>query len=101
MPSTARPALSRRPPPSQARSDWTQPNNARAPEVGTSFASFPRMDPIRVTSWTQLLDLLYADSWKEELGRFRSDCAFRGLEAPEDELLTGLMRLGGDYAHLE
>jgi len=45
--------------------------------------------------------VLYRDSWKQALGRFRSDFAFRGLEAPEEEMLTGLMRLGDDYADLE
>jgi hypothetical protein len=59
------------------------------------------VDEIRVTSWSELLEVLYADSWKDELGRFRSDYAFRGLEAPAEELLTGLMRLGDDRGDLE
>ena len=59
------------------------------------------METVRVGSWSELLEILYADSWKEGLGRFRSDFAFRGLEAPEEELRTGLMRLGDDYAELE
>jgi hypothetical protein len=56
---------------------------------------------IRVSGWAELLDVLYADSWKTDLSRFRSDFVFRGLEAPEEEMLTGLMRLGEDYAELE
>lgn len=59
------------------------------------------MDEIRVASWAELLEVLYADSWKEGLGRFRSDFAFRGLEAPAEEMLTGLMRLGDGYAEME
>jgi hypothetical protein len=59
------------------------------------------VDEIRVTSWAELLDVLYADSWKAGLSRYRSDFAFRGLEAPEEEMVTGLTRLGGDYAALE
>ena len=59
------------------------------------------MQTIRVGSWSELLEVLYADSWKEGLGRFRSDFAFRGLEAPAEELRTGLMRLGDDFADLE
>jgi len=59
------------------------------------------MDETRVASWAELLDVLYANSWQEKLGRFRSDFAFRGLEAPAEELRTGLMRLGDDYAALE
>src|SRR5437870_13850303 len=59
------------------------------------------VDEVHVSSWAELTEVLYAHSWKEKLGRFRSDLAFRGLEAPEEELLTGLMRLGDDYADLE
>jgi hypothetical protein len=59
------------------------------------------VEEIRVAGWGELLEVLYADSWKAGLGRFRSDFAFRGLEAPEEELLTGLMRLGDNYADLE
>jgi hypothetical protein len=59
------------------------------------------MTDFRVSSWAELTERLYEDSWKEELGRFRSDFAFRGLDAPEEELQTGLRRLGGNYAELE
>src|SRR5689334_5243257 len=59
------------------------------------------VDEVRVTSWSDLTERLYADSWQEGLGRFRSDFAFRGVETPEAALQTGLMRLGGDYAGLE
>ncbi len=59
------------------------------------------MDEVRVTSWSELTERLYADSWQESLGRFRSDFAFRGVEVPEAALQTGLMRLGGDYGSVE
>jgi hypothetical protein len=59
------------------------------------------VESIRVRNWAELLDALYAASWKEKLGRFRSDFAFRGLEAPTEELLTGLMRFGNHLAELE
>jgi hypothetical protein len=59
------------------------------------------MDETRVSGWAELMDVLYADSWHEGIGRFRSNFAFRGLEVPEAELLTGLMRLGGGYAEME
>jgi hypothetical protein len=45
---------------------------------------------VRVRSWAELNEVLYAGSWKEELGRFRSDFAFRGREAAGDELGTSL-----------
>ena len=59
------------------------------------------MNNVRVSSWSELQERLHDDSWKEALGRFRSDFAFRGLEVPEAELQTALMRLGGDYASME
>jgi hypothetical protein len=59
------------------------------------------VNEVRVSSWSELTERLYADSWKEALGRFRSDFAFRGVETPEAALRTGLMRLGGDFPGLE
>ncbi len=55
----------------------------------------------RVSSWGELTDFLYADCWQEEIGRFRSNFAFRGVELPGPELRTGLLRLGGDCAAME
>ncbi|MFL5342988.1 MAG: FRG domain-containing protein [Gemmataceae bacterium] len=56
------------------------------------------MDDVRVESWAELTDVLYAGSWKEDLGRFRSDFAFRGLDVPGNELTTGLRQLAGERA---
>ena len=52
-------------------------------------------------SWEHLHSLLFADSWNEHLGRYRSPCAFRGLSDEHYDLSTTLMRLGGPYADLE
>lgn len=54
-----------------------------------------------VNSWSQLQDELFADSWHEGLGRFRSRFAFRGLSDAKYNLETTLIRLGGDYPTLE
>jgi hypothetical protein len=59
------------------------------------------VDEIRAESWMHLQELLYEGSWQEELGRFRSDLAFRGQQDASDELATSLARLGGDPAELE
>ena len=56
---------------------------------------------IEVKSWDQLQDELFGDSWNEELRRFRSRFAFRGLSDSTYRLETTLMRLGGKYAELE
>jgi len=55
----------------------------------------------RVTSYNDLQEKLFEDSWNPNLGRFRSRYAFRGLSDTKYELATTLIRLGGDYARLE
>jgi hypothetical protein len=59
------------------------------------------MDEIRAESWTHLHELLFADSWHEQLGRHRSDFAFRGEASTAAKLVTSLQRLGGDFASVE
>jgi hypothetical protein len=59
------------------------------------------MEDVYVSSWTELNDQLYAHSWKEDLRRFRSDFAFRGMARATHNLQTSLKRLEGDYAELE
>ena len=59
------------------------------------------MEEIRVASWTELNDCLYEGSWQENLGRFRSNFAFRGMADADDDLTTSLARLGGAENGLE
>ena len=59
------------------------------------------MTEVRAESWTHLQELLYENSWQEDIGRFRSDHVFRGLQDGHSDLSTSLARLGGDYAELE
>ena len=59
------------------------------------------MDEVRVESWLELQECLFAGSWHEELHRHRSDFCFRGENDAANALTTSLMRLGGDYASLE
>jgi hypothetical protein len=56
---------------------------------------------IRISSWNELNDHLYAGSWKEPLGRFRSTFAFRGMQDAADDLTTSLFRLGGKFVQQE
>ncbi|HWH06316.1 MAG TPA: FRG domain-containing protein, partial [Gaiellaceae bacterium] len=56
---------------------------------------------VRAESWGHLQELLYEESWQEELGRFRSDRVFRGQQDSASDLTTSLTRLGGDYGRLE
>ncbi len=59
------------------------------------------MEEIRVESWIELQELLFGDSWNEELGRHRSNFAFRGCSVADEDLSTSLAKLGGDAAELE
>ena len=59
------------------------------------------VEEVRAESWGHLQELLYEDSWQEELGRFRSDRVFRGQQDVASDLATSLVRLGGPYAELE
>ena len=56
------------------------------------------MDEIRPGSWTELLEEFFAESWRPELRRFRSQFAFRGRNDAAEDLATSLQRLGGDAA---
>src|SRR5262245_15007524 len=55
------------------------------------------MGDVRVSSWSELQERLFAGSWQEAIGRFRSRCAFRGMADVDYYLTTSLMRLGGVY----
>jgi hypothetical protein len=59
------------------------------------------VEEIRVDSWAELQERLFADSWQEEIGRFRSRFAFRGRNDAAEDLRTSLIRLGGDVRAIE
>ncbi|MCM2374503.1 FRG domain-containing protein [Aporhodopirellula aestuarii] len=52
-------------------------------------------------NWTHLQDLLLDGAWNDQLGRFRSSCAFRGLSDASYPLDTTLIRMGGAFDRLE
>jgi len=59
------------------------------------------MSEITIHSWTELQEALFDDCWIEDIGRYRSRFAFRGLSNASYRLETTLMRLGGNYAEFE
>ena len=59
------------------------------------------MEEIRAESWAHLHELLFADSWHEQLARHRSDFVFRGEASRETKLSTSLQRLGGGFGEVE
>jgi FRG domain len=60
-----------------------------------------RIPAVRAASWAHLTDLLYEDSWVENLGLFRSRFVFRGERWPSLRLRTSLQRLGRFAAGIE
>jgi len=59
------------------------------------------MSEIRVKSWGELLEQLFADMWRPSLKCYRSPHVFRGVSDTAYKLETTLIRLGGNYARLE
>jgi hypothetical protein len=59
------------------------------------------MNEITVSSWNDLQTELFAESWNEKLGRFRSRYAYRGLSDSNYKLESRLARHGGDFRKLE
>jgi hypothetical protein len=48
---------------------------------------------VEISNWAELLEEVYRGTWDPGIGRYRSQCVFRGLGTPEFGLLTGLKRL--------
>ncbi|WP_232472576.1 FRG domain-containing protein, partial [Deinococcus sp. DB0503] len=59
------------------------------------------MNEIRVSSWPELHEVLYGESWNPRLGRFRSPFVFRGQSRAEAKLTTTLQRLSGETREIE
>ncbi|HZF51467.1 MAG TPA: FRG domain-containing protein [Polyangiaceae bacterium] len=59
------------------------------------------MKDIRISTWNELTDELYAESWSEPLGRFRSNFAFRGMGNAGHSLRTSLHRLSDAPENVE
>jgi FRG domain len=59
------------------------------------------MEEIRVSSWNELQDELFAGAWHAEARRHRSNYAFRGRGDVADALSTSLARLGATAPQLE
>jgi hypothetical protein len=52
------------------------------------------MSEVRVSSWAELQEALFADTWNADLQRFRSSSAYRGMSDAGAPLHTSLHRLG-------
>lgn len=56
---------------------------------------------IRPTSWPELLEALFADSWNPEIGRFRAPFAYRGQTLASEDLSSRLLRLAAGRPGVE
>jgi hypothetical protein len=56
---------------------------------------------LRIASWNELQDRLYAESWREPLRRFRSPFVFRGQSSAAEPPRTSLSRQGPRARELE
>ena len=60
------------------------------------------MEEIRVSTWNELNEQLYAGAWQGSIGRFRSRrTRFRGMCAANRDLTSSLIRLGLSYEKQE
>ena len=59
------------------------------------------MKDIQVSSWNDLNEQLFEGSWNEQIARFRSNYAFRGMPDSRYDLKTSLIQLGGDFGSHE
>jgi hypothetical protein len=59
------------------------------------------MDEIRVSSWSDLNDALFAETWNPGIRRFRSTFAYRGVSVESYSLANSLSRMGSSYPTME
>lgn len=70
-------------------------------QAGEQDIGGKNMDEIRVKSWNDLNERLFAGAWQEPLSRFRSPYAFRGMSDVRHGLTSSLIRLGLSYEKQE
>lgn len=84
-------------PPGAASDPGTSPGGSREPSGERAGH-----EPVRVaSSWQELDALLFEGAWDAGLQRTRSKHAFRGVARSGADLVSGLVRLGGDLPEKE
>lgn len=56
---------------------------------------------LRPTSWSDLQDLLFTNTWDDRINRYRSSFIYRGVTDANFPLQSSIQRLGGPYDKLE
>jgi hypothetical protein len=59
------------------------------------------MPDIHVSSWNELHEQLFSNSWNRSIQRFRASFAYRGIWNANDDLTTSIARLGLAYERQE
>jgi hypothetical protein len=59
------------------------------------------LEEIRLTSWSEVHEALFEDSWNNEIKRHRSSYAFRGLSENHEKIENSLMQLGRNFQQME
>src|SRR5690606_6521514 len=59
------------------------------------------MNEIIIKDWLDLQSRIFEESWIEDIKRFRSPFAFRGMPVNHEKLSTSLMHIGGNFAEME
>jgi hypothetical protein len=59
------------------------------------------MNTIRVSSWGDLHEALFDDTFNPRTSRYKSRYAYRGVSSADYDMQTSLMRLGGEFAQVE
>jgi hypothetical protein len=67
----------------------------------TSEQSKPEKNTVRVSSWIELYEALFDDTFNTRTSRYKSRYAYRGISSADYDMKTSLMRLGGEYAKVE
>lgn len=53
------------------------------------------------TTWSEVYEALFEDSYNPRIERYKSRFAFRGVSDKDYQMETSLMQMGGDYAKVE
>lgn len=61
----------------------------------------PPLNTVTPATWSEVYEMLFADTYNARIGRFKSRFAYRGVSCSGYRLDTSLMRLKGDYRRVE
>jgi hypothetical protein len=66
-----------------------------------SEKGFGQMNERKIRDWSELNEVLFQDTWRSDIQRFRSTFAYRGVGVENWPLTNSLSRLGKPYKNME